>query len=306
MRTDIIAAVLAAPFWLTTLQPVCAAETITVDGVARSYIYSNPSGRSGPRPIVIALHGGGGTAARLVRYFGWEPVAFREGFAVVYPQGLDNTWNDGRGPAGRMRRGVEPGNDVAFLTALVARLVREGRADPHRVYLTGLSNGGFMTVEMACRADGPFAAFAALVATAPTAATQTCRPSRPVPFALMAGTADRLIPYDGGVIRRAGRVSILSAPQTAAMFASLNGCVRAPSERRLPDSDPNDGSTITLLTHGGCAAEVRLYRVEGGGHQPPGNQRGPAAGLLDTTFGPRNRDIDAAEELWAFFRRFTR
>lgn len=277
--------------------------TIAVDGRRRTYVLSRSNDlatAARPTPLVIALHGGRGTAERLIDYFGLDPIAAREGFAVVYPQGLDNMWSDGR---------ARPGgpDDVAFLKALADDLVRRGIADPRRIYVTGLSNGGGMALRLACEASDRFAAFAPMIVPAPVAMRQTCRPPRPIPILLINGTADKLVPYAGAASRRWDDRPMMAAVDHARFWAEHNRC-GAPTSEALPDLDPQDGSTARRQTWTGCrdGGAVEHIIIEGGGHQPP--RIGPSRGELITGvfLGNRNRDIDAALAAWQFFRRFAR
>jgi polyhydroxybutyrate depolymerase len=281
------------------------AHTITVGGVERSYLLEVPDrGGSGGRPVplVLALHGGAGTAERLVSYLGLSAVAEREGFAVAYPQGIDKGWNDGRAPS-RGAAGGSDADDVTFLTTLVDRLVAARIADPARIYVMGISNGGGMVLRLACEASDRFAGFAAIIAAAPAAMTTRCRPSRPLPMLILNGTADPIVPYSGAASRAFDARAILSPPDHVAFWAQRNGC-GSPRRTRLPDRDPTDASTVEQVVYEGCRqrASVVFLSVAGGGHQPPSTRSASLEGLIARKLGPRNHDIDTAESAWAFFR----
>ena len=69
--------------------------------------------------------------------------------------GLKRAWADLR--PNEMRAGRTPPegtDDVAFIVKLVDTYVADGTADPRRVYVTGLSNGGAMTMTLACKRAG--------------------------------------------------------------------------------------------------------------------------------------------------------
>ena len=127
-------------------------HTITVGGVQRSYILTVPAsvGKGHLATAVFALHGAKGSGKKLQDYLGLDTVVERQGFIAVYPDGIENAWNDGRDGANKAVKNANPGDDEAFLKALAADLVARGLADPHRLYITGLSNGGFMSLRMAC------------------------------------------------------------------------------------------------------------------------------------------------------------
>lgn len=275
---------------------------IQAGGEERSYLMVRPEGMSGPLPVVIALHGAAQSAQSFRDYFGLDPAAAAHGFVAVYPQGEGRVWNDSRPAAMRLKAVLRPGDDVAFLVALAHRLVAEGVADPARIYLTGISNGGFMVERMACEQAELFAAFSVIMATTPANAREECHPARPVPILFIHGTADGVITYSG-FWTPVG--ATLSAPDSAALFARLNGC-GASRTRDLPDLDPADGTTVTERAWEGCqdGALVRLLSIERGGHQSP--TRVETKPDLATPFlGLRNHDIDAGEEVWAFMSAFS-
>ncbi len=132
-------------------------------GRSRSYLLVGPSGASAPRPVVIALHGGGGDGAKLRKHLDrrLDALASREGFLVVYPDGVGKHWNDGR----KGNDADSEADDIGFLEALAERLVKDGKADPRRLYLVGISNGGFMAHAAACASSGRWAAIGAVAAS---------------------------------------------------------------------------------------------------------------------------------------------
>jgi polyhydroxybutyrate depolymerase len=282
-------------------------DSIVVSGVTRTFVRFTPNAvlLAGKRaPVVVALHGGNGSADKLQSYLGLNALAEREGFIVVYPQGIDGTWNDGReaSVAGKKTERSE-GDDVAFLNALSDSLVVQGVADPKRLYLMGLSNGGFMTLRMACEEASRFAAFAPVIASMPLSAKATCKPGRARPVILINGMDDPLVRYDGapGKLGLSGNFPV---PELASFLATLNGCSKS-SDAALPDRDPQDGTSVSQRTFSGCNAggDVQLYSVQGGGHQPPVSGKSTPSVGLDATLGPRSRDIDTGQTVWDFFKR---
>ncbi|MFG1392977.1 alpha/beta hydrolase family esterase [Xanthobacter agilis] len=263
---------------------------------------SNPAGVSGPAPVVIALHGAMQSPESFRAYFGLDSAAAANSFVAVYPEGEGKVWNDGRPAAMRLKAVLRPGDDAAFLVALARKLVADGVADPARIYLTGISNGGFMVERMACEFADVFAAYSVIMATTPANAREECHPARPVPILFIHGTADSVITYTG-FWTPVG--ATLSAPDSAAFFARLNGC-SASSRRDLPDLDPFDGTTVTERSWLGCqeGAGVTLLTIERGGHQSPARVE-TRPDLATPFLGLRNHDIDAGEEVWRFMSAFS-
>ncbi|MGE4373501.1 MAG: PHB depolymerase family esterase [Xanthobacter sp.] len=288
------------------LMPAHAGELtehrLQVGGETRSYLMLQPQGAPGPRPVVIGLHGAGQSAEGFRGYFGLDETARANDFVAVYPQGDGRVWDDGRPAAMRLTGVLRPGDDVPFLVTLAHKLVQEGIADPSRIYLVGISNGGFMVERMACEFSHVFAAYTVIMATAPTNYREECRPSRPVPIMFIHGTADSVIAY-AGFWTPLG--ATLSAPDSAALFARLNGCGAA-TKRSLPDRDKWDGTSVSEQSWTQCreGSKVRFLTVERGGHQSPARvetDMSAAASFL----GLRNRDIDAGQEAWQFMSAFS-
>jgi polyhydroxybutyrate depolymerase len=236
---------------------------------------------------VLALHGGGSTAETMQNYLGLEAVAEREGFAVVYPQGANGFWEDDVPDAARPRPVGSGVDDVSFLRQLIQSLTDRGLVNPRRVYMTGLSNGGGMTVKMACKAPELFAAVAPLITQLTT--KETCPPNRPMPILLLNGTADPIVAFD--TVKSHGE-----------FWAARNGCVRV-ADRDIADVVTTDKSTVKRRVHFNCSsgAGVEVYTITGGGHQTPLLGAEPAP--IDRVLGPRNADMDSAETMWAFFKR---
>src|SRR5262245_49277256 len=177
-------------------------RTLTLGGVERDYILSSPASRA-PRPTIFILHGGGMNAKFTQRNTGIEPLIDREGIVAVYPNAERRQWKDGRTSTALQWRGDTP-EDVVFLRALAAALVRDGVADPKRTYVTGPSNGGMMTLRLVCEASDVFAGAAPMIANLPVGLADHCKPARPMPVLVINGTADPLIPYGGGPVGRRG------------------------------------------------------------------------------------------------------
>lgn len=303
---------------LLCLAPVCATaardaglslHTLVHDGRERSYYLHLPAGAARPerRPVVIVLHGGGRTAGDdLARRTGYNRIADREGFIAVYPNGVGARWNDGRGPTFRQGRESAAVDDVGFIAGLIDAVLRRYRGDPRRVYVTGLSNGGMMTLRLGCELGRRLAAIAPVIAAMPLEVLRSCRPDAPLPVLVMNGTGDPLVPWAGGAVSilRQSRGEVASTPETVRFWVAHNHCRPVPTLTRLPDRDARDGSRVEVIRYtnpdNGC--EVILYRVDGGGHHFPGSDTPELPRLL----GRKNNDFDGAEAIWAFFRRHER
>jgi polyhydroxybutyrate depolymerase len=256
-----------------------------------------PRGR--PLPTVVALHGGFMNGKSMRRIFGLGELAQQERFVVVYPDGEDRRWNDG------VSGSREGSDDVRFLRHLADHLVRKGVADPKRIYLVGVSNGGMMTFRVACQAPGIFAAYAAVIANMPKKLADDCRPGGGTPLIVINSTDDPVVPWEGGDVGHLSRGDVLSTLDTVDFWQRRNGCEGRSQEKPLPDKDANDGSTVTARQFAECrtGSPVVLLTVEGGGHLPPGAQVANRP-LLRSMMGRANQDISAADISWKFFKRF--
>jgi polyhydroxybutyrate depolymerase len=262
-----------------------------------------------PAPLVIVLHGNSQTGEDMAARTSWPKVAAREKFGVVFPDGLNRAWADLRSDDTRAQRTPPQGtDDVAFIAKLIEKYVGDGSADPKRIYVTGLSNGGAMTMTLVCKRADLFAAAASVIFNLTDDLAEACQPSRGVPMLLMNGTADPLVPFEGG--RGSSRFAIdgyWSTEKTFGFWRRVNGCEEQDgASADLDDRDPDDQSTVTRVSSK-CpqGRDVVLYRVNDGGHRMPGSfpdTRFPR--MVNYMLGPQNHDIDGAETIWAFFKQF--
>lgn len=288
-------------------RPDSTAGSVVAGGLVRTFrLYVPPShDRTRPAPLLVALHGGGGTGAAMERLTlgGLNRLAARDGFVVVYPDGVERHWNDGRGIA-EYRAHKENIDDVGHVSALIDHLAQTQGIDRSRVYAAGISNGGLFSQRLARELAPRIAAIGVVVALMSDKIALMRTPARPVPVLLMPGTEDPLVPWAGGDLgfrggRKFGRV--LSASETVAAWTALNRCAASPAVTMEPDRDPQDGTRVRREAYGPCGegSEVVLYAVDGGGHTWPGGQQY----LPESVIGRTSRDIDANEVLWTFFRK---
>ena len=265
--------------------------TFEFGGLSRTYLVHVPPGH--PTGLVVNLHGGGSNGSQQERLTNFDAIADANGFVVVYPDGIDNNWADGRGASEPDRRGVD---DVGFLTALAGKLQNEHGIDPGHVFATGMSNGGFMANRLGCDRADVFAAVAPVAGT--LGAGVACNPSRPVAVLEVHGTADPLVPFNGGTMRgRGGTSDIVSAPAMVDRWRTADGCQGAPASETLPGT--GDGTVVHRFASTSCAAgtAVVFYQVDDGGHTWPG---GPQY-LPKAIIGPTTHAFGASDAIGQFF-----
>jgi len=230
------------------------------------------------------------------------------GFVTVFPDGQGRVWSDAReGQHLRRRHGVD---DIGFLAAVVAQLGSFG-AGKGSVYLAGMSNGSLLAEHVARHGLIEVAAIG-LVAGPGTQASRAGapRPARPATVVIFAGTADPLIPYQGGPIGPLGRVMqrgggpstagrglAVAAETAAADWARANGIDGPPTVERLP-TGPGDLPVTRLSWQAPETNPVVLYRIQGGGHTWPG----VAPYLPERIIGRSSRSLDTTEALLGWFR----
>lgn len=277
-----------------------ACYSLVQDGRKRTLRIYVPSGRKEPLPVVLVLHGGGGTGGGMewLTRRGFNRIADRDGAIVVYPDGIDHGWNDGRS-ANRSAADAAV-DDLGFLRALPRELAALHAVDRARLYVTGISNGGMMSYRLACDAAGVFAAAAPVAANMAVELEGACHPARAIPLLIMNGVDDPIMPWKGGPIRVLWmtRGTVLSSEDTAARWLALDHC-GALEPQPLIEAEPADGtSAAPRLARCADGGEVRLYEIRGGGHAWPKGE--PYLG--SRIIGRVSQALDANETIWTFFR----
>jgi polyhydroxybutyrate depolymerase len=300
----------------TALMLACGtARAVTLDSHTlhqpegdRHFIIATPD-KAGPgkRPLIILLHGHMGSAKQVLGpspLAEWLVIADREGLVVAAPDGLAGTdggqgWNDCRANASN-----PASDDVAFISALIRREIKDDNVDPERVFVMGMSNGGIMSFRLAGDIGGQLAGFAAVSAS--MAADSLCpAPKVPVSALIISGTHDPLVPYDGGAVRSGPhRGTVIPVEESVAFWRKLDGLPdAADSDVDVPHLHADDPTSATrrIWGHDPAALQVEFLRIKDGGHAEPSPTRHYPA-LFGLIIGKQNQDVEAAEEAWTFFK----
>ncbi|MFF8573061.1 alpha/beta hydrolase family esterase [Streptomyces sp. NPDC015408] len=266
---------------------------LRVDGHTRRYLLHRPAA-DGRRPLVIAFHGRGESAADLREKSGLQRAAEERGMLVAFAEGLDQGWGAG---ARATEQRPDPGRDVRFTEALIKHLVGTGHADPRRVYVAGFSNGGSMALRMAAERPALLAG-AASVSGQLAAGDGAVKPTGPVPVLVVYGADDPVRPLAGlpspPPNPKEPILPSLSARDTAEAFADAGGAGDPVTRERKGYDEtvwrPKDGRGAP------DAGTVRLLVVHDAGHTWPGTTAAPPEG-----FGPVSKDLDATGTILDFF-----
>lgn len=251
-------------------------------------------------PLVIVLHGGGGSAEQIHGQINMDASADHYGFVVAYPNGsggLDDlllTWNAGHCCGYAMNRNID---DVGYLSTLIDQLVENYAIDPDRVYMAGMSNGAMMTYRAGAELADKLAGIAPVAGTiggqarVKYPAVFPDAPAEPVSVIAFHGMQDQHVLYEGGMGLEAinqGRIDF-SVEKSIAFWLNADGCNTA------PETETRANGNIVIDTYSGCATgtQVVLVTIMDGGHAWPGAKPG---------FGDEpNQEISANQMMLEFF-----
>jgi len=285
----------------TVQSPIVAGHESTVSlehgGRDRRYHLHVPPNAEGALglPLLVVLHGDGGSGEQAREATGLADLGVREGFVVVFPDGTGPlrgrllTWNSGGMPVYASEHDVD---DTAFLRAVVADVQRRVAIDPSRVFAVGHSNGGMMCHRLAREAADVFTGIA-VVAGAMN--FTEARPTSPIAVFLVHGSADEHVDYEGGPPRSSGRAG---DRRDASVQDAIDYYLERNDLRGYPESQ-KEGKIRTdtyAVTKEGkqTRAPLRVITLEGGGHSWPGSATKPRL-LADTPF-----PFDASRAILAF------
>jgi len=268
-------------------------KTFEFEGATRMHKVYLPANFSDNSPLVLNLHGYTSNAFQQVFYTNMNAVAEENDFVVVFPDGTTDQYGITFWNSEILGESV---NDLGYLEALIDSMILNYNIDPNRVYMCGMSNGGFMSYYSACELSDRIAAIASVTGTMNNAILDNCNPERAVPVLEIHGTADGTVPYNGASSTGSFQ-TMMPIEEVVDFWVNHNNCMLE-SELELEDISTSDMSTVTHFKYTGRdnGSSVEHYRINEGGHTWPGS----IIPLPST-----NHDIIASEVIWDFFKQYT-
>ena len=276
------------------------ADEIIVDGINRSYtLYIPEEGNNKTLPLLIVLHGGGGTGEGMIELTDFNDYADEYGFAILYPDGIEKHWNDRREVNRKYINGKEI-DDVKFLTNLIDTLVFKYNIDSNRVFVTGISNGGAMSFYLALNAPEKFAGAAPVAISMPIHMINDDANVSPIPMMIIFGDEDPLVPFNGGEISlwNIKRGKVVPVKDAVDFWVKNNKCNEEPDVTYLNKKMDKTKAIKYVYSPKQDGAEVVYWLIEGGGHTWPGGWQY----LPKFVVGVTSKEIDASEEILKFFK----
>ena len=264
--------------------------TLVTEGLDRSFLIYIPDlyeSQDISAPLLFSLHGYSSSAIVNYSYTGFQRIADREGFLIIYPQGsvLNATgathWNVGGWTVGSTT------NDVDFIDELIEWATKNYRIDSNRIYSTGMSNGGSMSYHLACFLSLKIAAIASVTGPMTFDTNRDCKPRGSTPVLQIHGVLDTVVPYLGNTV-------MMPINDVTEYWTQANNCDPQGTETPIDDRD-GDGKGGIYTRYGNCSRNVNvdLYLLDNLGHQWPV----AIPGLV-------RDDIDAASIVWGFLSNF--
>mgnify|MGYP000026376429 CR=1 FL=1 len=288
---------------------------MTYAGEERAYLVYTPASYAPGGPAVLLLHGGGRSMRLVLNAESttqrWLTLADSEGFLLVAPNGFNEALGDGLGDAQSWNdlRDDDTGrtsneDDVGFVMAALDAVRAARGHDPDRVFATGASNGGMMSMRLLIERGADFAGAAAFIAALPQETVQD--PLAPKPIMLLNGDQDAAVLFGGGPVADGGAPT-RSVPDTVDYFTRVTGAdVTGAVTRLLPDAAPDDKCRIIETSYPsttGGAPPVVFYLAQGGGHNIPDPMAAPLPPAAGTVLGNRCRDAHGVDLAYDFFTR---
>jgi polyhydroxybutyrate depolymerase len=261
-------------------------ESMMIDGMKRSFVTYVPiTEKQEKMPVVIALHGGFASPKGMLHLADFRPVADKEKFILVCPASK-HMWHDGAN-----LHGID---DVKFIDQLITYVLSTYHGDASRVYVTGISNGGFMTTRLACQLHKRIAAIAVVAASLDV--NEGYDITAPMPVMYIHGTKDHIVSYNGGKLF--GREAY-SQEGILKKWVAMNHCNPKPTTTDIPD-DAHDGTSVIKEEYSNPLNNLKVigYTINNGGHTWPGGWQY----MPEFIVGKTTKNLNACQTIWEFFK----
>ena len=229
----------------------CQWFNINHQGINRSYYVSYPNNSIESTPLIINMHGYGGNATNQQIYSEMDQFAHLQNIAVVYPQGLNYSWNV------FTYWDSNPYDDVGFISVMIDQIAENFNIDLDRVYACGMSNGGYMSYRLACDLSDKITAFGSVTGNFMiNNSINDCEDQdRDIPIIHFHGTADGIVNYYPPSFD--GALTVEESIQFWSNYNNLN----MDSVESI-----NDNVEIYRYYNELTLAQFIHYKVYGGGH----------------------------------------
>ena len=278
---------------------------LVTGGYQRSYRVHVPTGfdHAHKLPLVVVIHGAFDTAKNMEKVSGFSRIADKEGFIVLYPEGIGilgflQHWNAGHCCGRAAKKQID---DVGYLKTTIEDVCMRLPVDSSRVYMVGFSNGGMMTYRFAAEHTDMLAAAAPIAASIGGRPTpdvplwRTREPKNPLPIMIIHGLNDEDIPFEGGrSSHRKGERTYVAVEDSVRLWIEANGCEDAPVDSHLASG------AVHLREWNTCsnASVTILCTIDNWGHTWPGHYYTSKLQVDDPLF-----NFDLAEVIWNFFKK---
>ena len=240
--------------WSTAATAGCGVdpEPCAVEG--GTYHVELPQGVTGPAPVLVFMHGWGGTGMGTMSNTGMVRAFLARGYAVIAPDGQMRANGKGRSWDFFPGRAVQR-DEVAFLRRVADDAARRFGLDRDRMVLGGFSIGGSMTSYLACADPTAFAAYAPVAGSFWRPHPAGCK--GPVRLLHVHGWTDMTVPLEGRNVGGATQGDVFAAME---IWRQANGCTALRADqfgtegdimwRRWTECAP--GSALEFALHPGA------------------------------------------------------
>lgn len=238
-------------------------------GVERCYYVVPPKEK--PKHLLVALHPAFTPVQIAENVSRLAANLVPKGYLVVYPEGIDRQWNDGRVMTA-VKTYNDKTDDVGFVDAVTQTIQKQYGFSPAQTTVAGMSNGGMMSQRLACQSER-YGSMATVVANLPLDLRKHCK-ATPKPAMLVFGADDAVVLHAGGPLAKDGQATtwgaVESARDTEQFFITRNGCQPDHVKRRVIADPQLDRTRAVIREYEQCAAPLTVISVEHMGHTWPG------------------------------------